>query len=282
VSDSVTDFYHQKTDDELRFLVDHPEYYQPSLIAAAQRELRRRGATRPAVPDEGYAPAPPTRGATRPGGLLLTVAAGVALLLSVGDYFKQKNSPAAVAARAAVRKVPTLEEVPTTALPAFDGAVARCVQRQVQRIPAGERAAAARAAMPMHQYRELTKRFWAAETLTEYVTEQARQGQGKGNDAFAGHVEIVMASWEQWNKANVYSYKFGPAMATHLDLMSRVARQQQEGLADLLLVARNPQPYETPATRRRAADVSDLLSGLQTVSPVTGRPYNAVVRSIRL
>ena len=71
-------------------------------------------------------------------------------------------------------------------------------------------------------------------------------------------------------------------MANHLDLMTRVANQQKEGLADLLLVARNPQAYENEKTRKRAADISDLLSGLLPKSPVTGRPYNTLVRHISL
>nr|GFD52926.1 hypothetical protein [Tanacetum cinerariifolium] len=31
-----------KTDAELRFFVENPGYYQPELVAAARRELRRR------------------------------------------------------------------------------------------------------------------------------------------------------------------------------------------------------------------------------------------------
>ena len=43
MANSIDDFYHQKTDAELQFFVDHPELYQPSLIEAARGELRRRG-----------------------------------------------------------------------------------------------------------------------------------------------------------------------------------------------------------------------------------------------
>ena len=71
-------------------------------------------------------------------------------------------------------------------------------------------------------------------------------------------------------------------MTTHLDIMTRVAQQQQEGLNDLLIVANNPQSYENDQTRKRTTDVSDLLSGLLPKSPVTGRPYNTIVRRVRL
>ena len=284
MSDNPSDFYHQKTDDELRFFVEHPAYYQPSLMEAARRELLRRG-TLQAAPMEPLAAysldAPPDTAGGRKAGLLALLGAA-ALVLGGGIFYytSHRPSPAAVAATAASRPVPQLTEVVTSTIPNYDGAVRTCVQRQVQRVPAAERAAAARASMPLRQYRELTKRFWTAETQTEYVLEQARQN--KLTVALPGHVESTQAAWEQWNKATAYSYKFGPAMANHLDLMARVAQQQQEGLADLLLVAKNPQVYENEKTRRRAADVSDLLSGLLPKSPVTGRPYNTMVRHLNL
>ena len=284
MSDNPTDFYHQKTDDELRFFVEHPEYYQPSLIAAARRELLRRGTLQaaPIEPLLAYTLDAPldTAGGSKASLLALFGAAALALGGGVYYYTSSWSGPAAVAAAAASRPVPQLTEVATSTLPNYDGAVRTCVQRQVQRVPAAERAAAARASMPLRQYRELTKRFWTAETQTEYVLEQARQH--KLTVALPGHVESTQAAWEQWNKATAYSYKFGPAMANHLDLMARVAQQQQEALADLILVAKNPQAYENDKTRKRAADVSDLLSGLLVKSPVTGRPYNTMVRHISL
>jgi hypothetical protein len=193
---------------------------------------------------------------------------------------KKTDQPASKAKAKTHKAPPRLIEVATSVIPNYEGVVAQCVDQQLKRVPAGERAAAKQAGQPLRQYRELTKRFWTAQTQTEYVTEQARKNQL--TPALAGHVESVMATWQQWNKANVYGYKFGPAMADHLDLMNRVARQEQEGLEDLLLVAKNPQPFENEKTKKRAADVSDLLSGLLPKSPVTGRPYNTVVRHVQL
>ena len=289
VTDSPADFYHQKTDAELLFFVENPTYYQPELVESARRELYRRGVAPaqfpPGPPAETYLAlgGGPGRPAFSPGrGVLLGV--GVLVLGLGGLYFiKQKNRPDAVetGSPAPVRRAPPqLTEVATAVIPNYDGAVARSVDQQLRRVPAPELAAATRAAQPLRQYRELAKRFWTAETQTEYVLDQARRGRLSA--ALPGHVESADASWQQWNRALLYRYTFGPVMANHLDLMRRVARQQQEALRDLLLVANNPQQYENDKTRQRAADVSDLLGGLLPKSPVTGQPYEALVRRVQL
>ncbi|GAB3871865.1 hypothetical protein GCM10028824_21580 [Hymenobacter segetis] len=282
MADSITDFYHQKTDAELQFFIENPDHYQPDIVAEARRELRRRGVAlpQPAPAPAEVAYAPPTRGLPT-GPLVLAVAVVLALTLGVLYFINHKNDPApATTAPAKPKAPPRLTEVATSTIPDFGPAVVASVQRQVQRIPAAERAAAAKEAMPLRQYRELAKRFWTAETQTEYVMNQARRGQLDA--ALPGHIQAVGATWEQWNKALRYSYKFGPAMSDHLDIMTRVAQQQQEGLNDLLIVANNPQSYENDQTRKRTADVSDLLSGLLPKSPVTGQPYNTIVRRVRL
>lgn len=296
MSDAPTDFYHQKTDAELLFFVDHPEQYQPSLVEAAWRELRRRGVlpapvpTPPAPvsapdsdPDAGDAP-------TRWGARVAALGLGALLVWGIIHWLQQRNEAQGMAVRARQearmrQHPPRLTEVATSVIPDYGDVVAQCVEQQFQRVPAAEQAAATRADQPLHQYRELARRFWAAETQAEYVAEQAKQADAA--DVLPGHAEQALAAWQDWNKALAYSYKFGPVMANHLDLMSRVARQQQEGLGDLLTVTSAPHPFtpkdfDTEKTRQRAADVSDLLSGLVVNSPVTGRPYNTVVRHVQL
>ena len=282
VANSIDDFYHQKTDAELQFFAAHPDFYQPSLIDAARGELRRRGVgPAPLAPLEtasfDYTPAPT---GLRTGPLTLGLAA--VLLVGMGGFYaiKQMDKPMATAEKP--KAAPHLEEVATSVVPDYGPAVRTSVQRQVQRVPPGERATAAAkvGGMALRQYRELTKRFWTAECQTEYVFEQARLG--KMDAALPGHIESVMITWQQWNKTTAYRYQFGPKMTQHLDAMARVARQQQEGLQDLLIVSRNPQPYETAKTRQREADVNDLLSSLLPKSPVTARPYPGLVRKMHL
>ena len=287
MSDSTTNVYFQKTDAELLFFSQHPDLYQPSLVEAARRELRRRGVAVATPAEPVFEPLDAASEPVRTGpktGFISALLGGLLIVSLVVVYFiKQKNSPAPAASVVAVappKAPPKLVDVGTSVIPDFGAAVVRSVQQQVQRIPVAERTAAAKEGMPLHQYRELAKRFWTAETQTEYVLEQARLG--KLDAALPGHVQAVEASWELWNKAMRYGFKFSPAMASHLDIMSRAARQQQEGLSDLLLVANNPQTYENDKTRRRTEDVSDLLSGLLPKSPVTNRSYNTIVRQVKL
>ncbi|GAA4347317.1 hypothetical protein GCM10023185_02340 [Hymenobacter saemangeumensis] len=169
-----------------------------------------------------------------------------------------------------------LVEVPTTAMPNYEAAVTRSVEQQLKKVPESEKADA----MALRQYRELTKRFWTAEALTEYITEQARKGQG--GELFANQVSLVQGAWQQLNKALVYSYKFGPTMTNHLDIMSRVSTQQQSALSDLPALVASRQPLENADTKKRDADTYDMLSGLLPKSPATGKPYRAQVRTIHL
>ncbi|WP_035560537.1 hypothetical protein [Hymenobacter sp. IS2118] len=282
MSDAAPDFYHQKTDAELLYFVEHPNLYQAALVDEARRELRRRGVApaAPAFASPAAYVSPSEVPQSKPWGKVVGVGVLV-LALGGGTYFLQQQSTAQEAelqARAAAKRrlpPPRLVEVATSAIPNYDGVVTQAVAQQLSKVPASEQANA----QHLSQYRELSKRFWAAQTKTEYVFAEARQGN---SDALAGHVEDAQAAWEPWSKANLYGYKLGPTMATHLDLMTRVANEQQEGLTDLYLVAKNPQPFENEKTLRREADVSDLLSGLLPKSPVTGQPYNTVTRQVEL
>lgn len=286
VADSTDDFYHQKTDAELQFFADHPELYQPSLTDAARRELRRRGgAASVELPPLTYvSPEPAAPGGLRSGPLTLGLA--VALLLGLGGYYvvKQKNQPAALpVAPARPKAPPRLMEVETSAIPAYDGVVAQAVAQQVQRLPAGELAAAKNNAdgMALRQYRELAKRFWAAECQTEYLTNQAYAG--KATPFFADQALVARGTWSAWNKAAVYTYtKFGPTMQEDFQRMQQVASSQQhvlERLADLLPQRQFLQDKELTA---RGAEVQDWLRAIRVASPVTGKPYKATVIKLHM
>jgi len=278
----------QKTNDELRFYVEHPEQYHPSLVDMARQELRRRGALPAQAPpalDPVYTHTPTRTGSGSKVGVVLALLAAVGLC-GGGFYLSNKRDAEAAAAAQAAAKAkalqapPKLTEVATSALPTYDGVVAKCVEDQMKRLPAAERAAATAAGKPLHQYRELAKRFWTAQTLSEYLVDQARQG--KRHEVLPRQVDVVLAAWQRWNSAMVYSYKLGPTMSNHVDLMSRVARQQQDALADLQNAVETKQPLQDNKTALHDADMNDMLSGLLPASPVTGKPYVAHVRHINL
>ena len=290
MADSTDDFYHQKTDAELQFFVDHPELYQPSLIDAARRELRRRGvvpvmAAPAELPPLTYVSpaeaAAPTGLATGP----LTLGLAAVLLLGLGGFYivKHKNQPSPPPVAPAKPKAPPqLVEVETSAIPTYDGVVAQAVAQQVQRLPAAELAAAKAKAdgMALRQYRELAKRFWAAECQTEYLVNQAYAG--KASAMFADQALVARSTWSAWNKAAVYNYKMGPTMQQQVQYMSDVAGSQQhilEKLPDLLPQRRFLTDKELNA---RNADVQGWLKEVRPTSPVTGKPYEVPNITIRL
>ncbi|HEX8503817.1 MAG TPA: hypothetical protein VF630_00500, partial [Hymenobacter sp.] len=146
MSNTATDFYHQKTDAELLYFVEHPEHYQPSVVESARLELRRRGvqlaapelAVEPTLytPSRSRAPARSSKSGVFP------LALGGVLLASVISYYvvKETDQPASKAKAKTHKAPPRLIEEPTSAIPNFDGAVAKAVAEQLRRTPASEKA----------------------------------------------------------------------------------------------------------------------------------------------
>lgn len=275
---AAPDYFAQKTPAELQFFVDNPTFYEPTVLESARRELRRRGlAPLPPAPSAAV-PAAEAAPAARPA-RWLALLAGAALLTGGGVWLSQRPAAPAAVARPVVKKAPPkLETVETNAIPDFSAATAASVDQQLAQVPARERARLA--AQLQRQYRELSRRFWAAETMSEHLIDRA--WQGKANPMLGEQAELAREAWQQWNKAAVYSYKFGPAMTAHLDHMGRVASHQQHILADLPdLVAEN-KLLTTPEIKERSDEVQDLLSALLPTSPVSGKPYRQLRRHIEV
>lgn len=272
-----------KTDDELRFYVENPQYYQDELVEAAHRELRRRGASVPAAAGASQPPAPdyaaknfdePAR--PRPALVPALVALGV-LALGVGGYrwnSANKAASRAAAAASAAKLSPDslkLVTVETTSLPDYN--LAQLADQQLASIPAAEKEPQA-----VRQFRELSKRFWAAETQSEYLTNLAYTG--KATPLFADQAHLARETWRAWNHAAVYGYKFGPVMQKQYELMAEVASSQQH-ILDLLPGLLPKQQFRThKELQARQADVQGWMKSLRPVSPVTGRPYEETVLEI--
>ncbi|MFD2721826.1 hypothetical protein ACFST9_24125 [Hymenobacter monticola] len=275
MSDYSTDFYHQKTDAELRFFIEHPEYYQPDLIDLARRELRRRGVQLVAPPAETAevdlsAPADVANAGRSVNWLNLALAA--VLLLGMGFFYYSKQRGGGVKAVAAPAKPhvpPRLVEVPTSAIPTYNGSAV--ADQLVARLPAAEK----KDPQALRQFRELARRFWTAEMQTEYLTGQAHAG--KAGPMFAEQTTVVRQTWSDFNKGAVYSYRFGPKMARMYDRMREAASSQQhilEQFPDLLADKKFLTDKELVS---READVQDWLKDVLPASPVTGKPYKATV-----
>ncbi|OGX87268.1 hypothetical protein BEN47_11415 [Hymenobacter lapidarius] len=276
MSSSATDFYHQKTDDELLFFVQNPGQYEPSVVEAARCELTRRGAAPQAT---ASAPAPyvsPPVAPASPVGKIVALGL-IVVALGGGTYWlKQRDNAqvAAVKARQDARRnrpAPKLVEVATNAIPSYDGVVANAVAEQLGKIPAQEKA------NPQHlrQFRELAKRFWAAQAQSEYLIDQATAG--KANPMFGEQTVVARQTWTAWNHAAVYTYNFGPEMAQQVEHMGKVASNQQhilDSLPDLL--ADNKYKWDKEMLSR-TAEVEDLMASILPVSPVSGRQYKRTV-----
>ena len=268
-------------------MVDHPDYYQPELVEAARRELRQRGVAASVSPvstgpvSAATLTAEPVRSGLSVVLIVMVTAAVFAVSLGVFYFVKQKNSPATetTAAPKPVRKAPPqLTEVTTSVIPSYD--VEALVSQQLKRVPAAERESAASAGQPLRQYRELVKRFWTAETQTEYLTSQAHAGLA--GPVFAEQTLLVRQTWSDWNKAAVYSYRFGPAMQAHFKDMQSIANGQQHILEMMPDLLTNNKLQTNKELTDRETDVESGLSGLLPKSPVTGRVYKVPVLTIRL
>ena len=275
VAAAASDFYRQKTDDELLIFVENPGQHAPDLVAGAVQELRRRGV---AVPLPPLAPASITDAAAPPRAWGRAAALALGLLaLGGGTYWLKQRSDAEQAAARAQAEArrhlppPRLTDEPTHAIPNYDGAVARAVAQQLRQVPAAEQANA----QHLRQFRELTRRFWDGETQTEYLTGLAVAGQA--GPEFNNQVRLVRETWHAWNRANAYGYSFGPAMQAQLGRMKNAASGQQHILSDLPALLPGRLFLTNKDMVQRTAEVQDLVGGLLPVSPVSGRPYQRIV-----
>lgn len=228
-----------KTDEELRFFVENPSFYQAELVAAARRELRRRypGAPLPTpVPASEAAPTVLTEydepARQKPAWLLPGVGAAVLLVAGLSFWGKgdaPKPHRAAPKAHAAARPTipPTLETAITVPpLPQADAE--RCVTQALARVPAAEKANA----QHLDQYRIISHLFWAAHKPTAYLLGQVQQG--KPNPVFKPQANMALALWDEFDRTLAYSYSFDPVMADHFQRMKTVAGQQRTALTELL------------------------------------------------
>jgi len=273
-----TDALRAKTDAELLFFVENPSFYQPELVAAARRELQRRGAL-PAAPavaspfdtNEPIAPARSSRA-------LLIVALVVIAVLAAGLWrLNQQQTAARQAGARPGRLSPDslkLESVVARPLPTFN--IEQIVDAQLASIPAAEKGQA----QALRQFRGLSRRFWTAETQTEYLTDQAHAG--KTSSAFADQALVARETWRAWNKAAVYSYRFGPAMQAQYRRMGLAASSQQHVLSRLPNLLPERKFLTDKELLARDAEVQDWLAGVRPTSPVTGRPYRATVLKMQL
>ena len=252
-----------KTNAELQFFIDNPAYYQPELVAAARRELRRRlpaqapaaqvapSARSVAEPVAGsaemltaYHEAPRQRRWLLPGAATLVLAVAV-----LGFWRKQPLAVAKSPTPSASTKAPAtamasktlpladplkLETAVSSPIPYYD--TEGYVDKALALVPAAEK----KNDQLVSQYRAISRRFWAAQNPTAHLIRQAQQG--KANPVFGAQVSVVLGQWHDLSRVLVYSYRFDPVMADHLDRMKIISQYQRSALLDLAKDCDTEQP----------------------------------------
>ena len=235
------------TSSEPDFSASYPTEYAADLPADATAETSAAGR---------FGRNPGTVGMWLAGAVLL-VGTGYLLTRPGGPALSDKAAAEApeLAARpdSARHTLRPLATVPTYVLPDFRAAVERSVAQQLAQVPAAQR----RDAEALRQYQGLCRRFWAAETLAEHLTNQV--AQGTANPALFDQTNYALDAWRPWQQALLYSYDFGPVMAAHLDRMRRVAELQQQLLPNL--------PARAEAAAAAAANTAETAAASQTAVP---------------
>jgi hypothetical protein len=292
------DILQLKTEAELRFFVDNPSYYQPELVTAAQRELRRRGPS--AVPPTTPSPQPAAESAAladawSPGSLgaptpaarayalateqepvsaytyaepppaqrpwlLLGSVATVFLLAGLGFWLK---SPAPGAATTP----PVAAPVAAAPAPLESAAAAPLpyfntesyVDKALAQVPSTEK----QNEQLLNQYRAVSSRFWAAQNPSAHLIQQVQAG--KPNPVLGAQAQLVLELWHDFDRTQVYSYSFGPIMADHLSRMKVIAQYQREALKELSndLEASRPARLDDDQTLVHQQALPHLLAALE-------------------
>lgn len=229
----TSDFFQQKTTDELQYLVANPGFYDASVVTRARQELRQRGALVPieansvaSIPASASAghqaendEAPAGRGrAWLLSGLLLAL--GLALAWWT---FGGRPAPKTAAAPAAPI---VLEAVSTRPLPSFEREAAAQVATTRRLLPAPDRADTTAAG----RYGRMARRYWLAENTAAHLTAQA--AADSVTEVFPGQVTIALERIDWFMGAKAYNQHLTPLMETRLTLMQQALTLRRISLSN--------------------------------------------------
>ncbi|GGE93845.1 hypothetical protein [Hymenobacter cavernae] len=212
-----SDFFYQKTEAELRYLVQHPDFYHPDVVAAARRELHRRGVN---TPTEAAPPAPsaePEFAELPAERRWAAPAAGLGLLLLALLGWRSYEGARPAAPKATKPLPATLQAVALRPLRSFDSLTTVQVRQQKVLLSAADRIDTT----ATRKYLLLARRYWTAENQAEYIYTLAAQNQT--DDRFAGLLRLNAEQWHSFTGVLGYNHKLRPAMQQKLALMNRAA-----------------------------------------------------------
>jgi hypothetical protein len=233
----TTDMLLLKTDTELQFFINNPSFYQPEVVAAAQREMQRRqpqaaqpyaAASSATLTEQELAETNFDEAPRRQAWVLPSAVAVLALIAGLGFWSRQPataESPAAKTKSATKPLSLKLETAVSSPLPYYD--TEGYVDKSLALVPAAEKTNDQR----VNQYRAISRRFWAAQNPSAHLIKLAQQGQP--TSVFGSQVDVVLAQWHDLSRVLAYSYDFDPVMADHLDRMKIISQYQRNALIEL-------------------------------------------------
>ncbi|WP_324676687.1 hypothetical protein [Hymenobacter sp. GOD-10R] len=253
------DSFSQKTEAELRYLIQHPEFYHPDVVAAARRELHQRGFdTRPEIntnvvtTEPDFADLPAERRWVAP-------AVGLGLLVLTLLGWRYYDSSAPTAAKAPKARPTALKVVALRPVQTFDSLVTTQVQQQKALLPTTERSDTT----AIRNYLLLAGRYWAAEDQAEYLYTQAIQNET--DERFLGLLEMNSEQWRSFTHVLRYDLKLQPTMKKHLAVMEHAADLRVRTINEMAFRHAQGLPQllpSTSATRDSAYYLRQVILGV--------------------
>lgn len=269
-SPSASDSFLRKTNEELLYLVQHPELYHAALVAEAGRELRRRGFSlpKPSAPEPAAPAYPLDYAEPAPSGVGRWWPALVLALVVLGlGWWGLRNSASAPASKEEAAKKETapkptgpivLEAVKTERLPDFEAETRAQVAEVRRLLPAADRADTTATG----RYLRMARRYWLAENAAVHLTEQARTGSATG--VFPGQVDLALERISWFMRAKAYDQHLTPTMEARLDLMQRgliLRRNSLSGFKSRYQVELTTMGQEEEDIAQEAAGLADEIRG---------------------
>ncbi|TGD78768.1 hypothetical protein [Hymenobacter wooponensis] len=260
MSVSSNDTFLQKTDDELRYLVEHSEFYHSALIMAATQELRRRGISLPTSPAPS-SPAPLAydyeEEAPAAWRRWLPLAFGL-VLLGFAGWLILRPKQNAVSAKPAATAPLVLEAVKTQRLPDFEAKTKAQVQEVRQQLPATDRADTTATG----RYLRMARRYFLAENQSAYLTQIAKGDSAAGT--FPSQVDLTLERISWFMKAKAYNQHLHPVMEERLTLMQQALVLRRNSLLNFKSRYGSGNPMMDRDMNRadfEARDISNELRG---------------------
>ncbi|RPD50414.1 hypothetical protein DNI29_06380 [Hymenobacter sediminis] len=268
-SPSASDSFLQKTNEELLYLVQHPELYHAALVAEAGRELRRRGVGLPKPPaPEAAAPAYPLDDAEPTPSAVARwwPALALALVMLGLGWWGLRNptsAPKEVAAKKPAAPI-VLEAVKAERLPDFEAETAAQVAEVRRQLSAADRADTTATG----RYLRMARRYWLAENAAVHLTNQARHEPV--TSVFPGQVDLALERISWFMRAKAYNQNLTLTMEANLTLMQKGLNLRRSSLQSFKSRYRAQMPMmdkEEERVHQEASGLADELRGRYQAKP---------------